>query len=75
VNALDTISLAQARSFTRSGAARAVRVAAGLSLREMAEPLGVAPSTVLRWERCERSPRGEKALAYKKLLDGLVGNG
>jgi len=57
-----------------SGAARAVRVGAGLSLGEMGRGVGpgVSPSTVLRWERGDRTPRGELAVSYLELLDRLA---
>ena len=55
----------------RSGYAHIVRVEAGLSLDELAQAVGVHPSTVLRWERGERVPRGEKAIAYLNQLDAI----
>lgn len=68
----DTVDLARVRGLARSGAARSIRVAAGLSYGEMAQVLHVSRTTILRWERCERVPRGEKALAYLELLDRLM---
>jgi transcriptional regulator with XRE-family HTH domain len=53
----------------RAGVRRAARV----SLREAAAVLGVAPMTVLRWERGETTPRRDDAVRYRQLLDALAG--
>lgn len=47
---------------------RALRRKADLALVDVAGVLGVAPSSVCRWERGERIPRGEIAVAYLDLL-------
>lgn len=67
--------LARVRALCDSGAARAVRLGKRLSLREMADGVGdgVSPSTILRWESRERTPRGSAAIAYLALLDRLMG--
>ena len=65
-------ALTRVRGLTNSGTARAIRLGAGLSLGEIARAIGVSPSTVLRWERRERTPRGEKALAYAQVLEELL---
>jgi transcriptional regulator with XRE-family HTH domain len=52
---------------------RTIRLNAGASLREVAEELGVTPLTVARWERGEAEPRRGSAIAYRKVLDDLVG--
>jgi DNA-binding XRE family transcriptional regulator len=64
-------ALVRIRRLTATGTARAIRVSAGLSLAELAKEVGVAPGTVLRWERAERAPHGEKAVAYAEVLDRL----
>lgn len=56
-----------------SGAARAVRESAGLSLAEVAAECAVTKSAVHRWETGQRAPRGEAALRYLTLLDGITG--
>jgi transcriptional regulator with XRE-family HTH domain len=58
----------------KSGAARSIRLGAGLSLAEMGSGVGdgVGPTTVYRWEQGERSPRGALALSYASVLDALV---
>jgi DNA-binding transcriptional regulator YiaG len=68
----DAEALARVRRLTRSGAARMIRVSAGLSLAEMGAPIPASASTVLRWERGERAPHGERAIRYGELLDRLA---
>lgn len=64
--------LSRVRSLVGTGAARPIRLGAGLSLGEVGESVGVSASTVLRWEMGERVPRGEPAVAYGRLLATLV---
>jgi transcriptional regulator with XRE-family HTH domain len=49
---------------------RRIRRRAGVSLRSVADALGVSPQSVLRWERGER-PTLEHAAAYRELLEAL----
>jgi DNA-binding transcriptional regulator YiaG len=67
--------LSRLRALLRSGAARSIRTAAGLSLGEVAEPLGVSKTSILRWERGQHAPRGDLALAYWQLLQSLMREG
>lgn len=60
--------LLEIRRLTESGEARRRRVAAGLSLSEIAQPSDVDVSTVWRWETCKRRPRGPAALRYLSVL-------
>jgi transcriptional regulator with XRE-family HTH domain len=46
----------------------AVRRANGLSLRDIAQRVGVNPTTVLRWERGERVPGAVNARALERAL-------
>ena len=64
--------LARVRALVGTGAARPIRLNAGLSLGEVAKSVGVSPGTILRWETGERIPHGEPAVAYGRLLNGLV---
>ncbi len=66
------LQISRVRSLTRSGAARTVRIAAGLTLGELAEAVGVSPTTIWRWEQGQRSPRGEPAIKYGELLEALM---
>jgi len=63
--------LVSARYLVASGEARRIRHAADLSLAEMSRVVGVDLSTVGRWERRERVPRGAAALKYAELLERL----
>lgn len=47
---------------------RRLREDAGLSVRALANALGVSPSTVARWETGEREPSGPFLFVY---VDGL----
>jgi transcriptional regulator with XRE-family HTH domain len=67
-----TIQLAKVRDLVRSGAARTIREAAGLSYRELADACGVSTPTVWRWEHGERTPRGDPALRYGAVLAALI---
>lgn len=69
---LDVVSLARARDLARSGAARSIRLAAGLSLGEVGRALGCPASTILRWERGDRLPRGDLAIRWAELLQALI---
>ncbi len=72
LTAQDLTRLARVRSLARSGAARAARLAAGLSLVEVAEVVGVQPATVSRWERGVRSPHGDAALRYADFIEEVL---
>lgn len=60
--------LVEVRRLTESGEARRRRMAAGLSLSEVAEPSDVDTSTIWRWEMRKRRPRGQAALRYLSVL-------
>jgi transcriptional regulator with XRE-family HTH domain len=65
------LRLTSARRLARTGRGRELRLGAGLSLGEVAGAVGVGESTVYRWERAERMPRGEPAIAWAELCDRL----
>lgn len=68
----DGLRLAEVRSLCRTGEARRIRTAAGLTLAEVAQIIGdVAPVSIFRWERGARSPSIERALRYLDLLEEL----
>jgi transcriptional regulator with XRE-family HTH domain len=48
-----------------------IREGAGFSASEVARELGVAPSTVCRWERGERLPRGQVGERWAAVLQRL----
>lgn len=66
------VLLAKARRLAESGEGANARIAAGLSLRETADAIGVSPSALWRWEHGERSPRGLRAVAWARLVDELT---
>lgn len=67
----DLLLIAKARRLSRSGEARTLREAAGLSIREVAGAIGGSPTAVWRWENGQRAPRGETAAAWAHLLEQL----
>jgi transcriptional regulator with XRE-family HTH domain len=67
----ELVQLAHVRELARDGTARAIRIAAGLSLGEIADHVGVGIGTVSRWETGERRPHGKRALRYAELLEAL----
>lgn len=60
------------RRACKSGAARAARTAAGLSLAEASGPADVDPSTLHKWESGQRVPHGPGALRYARVLRHLM---
>lgn len=61
----------EAQALPSPAVARAVREAAGVSQVRLAQELGVAPLTVLRWEQGVRTPTGDLRLAYARLIRQL----
>jgi transcriptional regulator with XRE-family HTH domain len=49
-----------------------IRAAAGVSLRQVGEALGVSAETVWSWENDQWGPSKENAPRYRKLLDELA---
>jgi len=72
MNNTDLVRLAAVRSLADSGRARSIRRAAGISLQEVANVVGVRASTISRWESGQRVPRGDAALRYARLLHRLA---
>lgn len=68
----DLVLVSEARRLASGGAGRAIRIAAGLSVYEIAKACGVYPSTVLRWERGDTRPRGLGAAQYALVLRELA---
>lgn len=66
----DVVAAARARALMRATPEvwRALRERAGLTLREVAEVLGVSQMAISRWERGERVARGQNAARYLRLL-------
>jgi transcriptional regulator with XRE-family HTH domain len=71
----DLLLLSAARRHAKSGSGKAIRLAADLALAEVAEAVGADSPTVLRWERNETRPRGERAIKWATLLADLEAAG
>jgi len=67
----DAIMLATAREALASGEAERIREDADLSRSEVGAVCGVDQSTIYRWERGLRVPRGVPALRFAHLLSAL----
>ena len=65
--------LARLRTLMSTGAAKSIRLAAGVSLPEVARDVGVSHSTIYRWENNLNVPKGDPALQYAEVLDELSG--
>jgi len=65
-------ALARAQLLSASGEGKRIRERYELSLRYVGATVGVAVSTVWRWENGDRRPRGGPAAAWANLLDHAV---
>jgi transcriptional regulator with XRE-family HTH domain len=70
----ELLELSRVRSLAKLGTARSIRVAAGLTLGEVAGAVGVSEAAISRWESGERKPRGAAALKYAEVLQSLLGD-
>ena len=52
---------------------RALRIAAGVSQKDIGAELGVTRAAVSRWETGDRLPRDEALLGYVKILRSFQG--
>ena len=69
----ELLRVADLRERCRSGAARALRLGAGLSLQNVSDATGVGVPTLWRWEAGDRRPLATAAaLRYADLLDQLA---
>jgi len=69
---MDALALVRVRALVRSGAARRVRQAAGLTKVEVARSIGTSHACVSRWEDGLRVPQGAPAIRYLRLLERLA---
>jgi DNA-binding transcriptional regulator YiaG len=65
------IDLVEARRLASSGEAHAIRVACGLSLKDIADAIGRTPASVSRWEAGSTTPYGPAARHYGRLIADL----
>ena len=68
---MDTEHLAWVRGLCTSGQAQQIRESAGVSRREVARDADIAEPTVYRWEHGLRTPKGDAALRYAKVMRRL----
>ena len=64
----DMMLLSRTRDMVASGKARELRLAAGLSLGDVAQTAGLSTSAVWRFENGQRVPRGAGAIRYGRVL-------
>ncbi len=67
----EILLLVDARRHAASGTGRAIRVAAELSMDQLAEAIGVTKPTIWRWEQRKHRPRGAAAIRWARLLADL----
>lgn len=65
-------TLADSKRLPHPAACHAIRLAAGLTLAEVGDALGVTRQSVWRWEHGLGEPRGEIRLAYARALRELA---
>jgi DNA-binding transcriptional regulator YiaG len=66
------LDVATARRYATTGEGRRIRETAGLSLSEVASSIGLATSSLWRWEQGQRMPRGPRAAEWARLLRELA---
>lgn len=66
------IDLVATRRLLRDGVGKQIRLAAGLSVREMAAAVGCDVSALARWEAGDRVPRAVNAERYIGVLRNLL---
>jgi DNA-binding transcriptional regulator YiaG len=69
---MNALALVRVRAAVRSGAAKRVRQAAGLTKIEVARSIGTSHACVSRWEDKKRVPQGQPAIRYLRLLERLA---
>jgi len=68
---MNTTQLAKVRAAAKTGSARRVRQAAGITQPEIAADVRVSAAAISRWEAGARAPRGAAALRYLRVLEQL----
>ena len=69
------LRVAKVRRQCATGEAREIRIKTGASLAEVGAAIGTGKSTIFRWENGQRTPTGDRAIAYSELLDALAVQG
>jgi len=68
---VDEVRMDQALPLPSPRRAHAIRLAADVTVRQVASELGVSPATVTRWEAGRCAPRRRHRRAYAELLAQL----
>lgn len=71
MTAEELVLLGIAARRAEDGSGKTIRRDARLSLRLVAQSIGVAEATVCRWENGDRRPRGQAAIRWVQLLAKL----
>jgi DNA-binding transcriptional regulator YiaG len=66
------VEIARGRELLRSGRGELIRTHAGVSRQEAAHEIGVDETTLWRWEKGYRVPRGLSARKYALLVKRLA---
>lgn len=66
------LDVATVRQLCRSGEARRLREAHGLSLADVGLGVTAPPQAIWRWERGKNMPRRDACLRYGRVLAGLL---
>jgi transcriptional regulator with XRE-family HTH domain len=72
VETADIEALMRARRLAESGMARSIRLAADLSIEEVAGASDAGISSVSRWERGLRRPHGAAAIRWARVMDEIA---
>lgn len=72
MNGSEVTQLFRAADAVRSGQARALRRAAGLSQADVAAAVGGSPAAICRWENGSRQPFGSAGRRYLRFVASLV---
>lgn len=67
----DLQKIAEAHKALASGDARALRLSLRMSVLDLGATVGVSGAAISRWECGKRTPHGETALRYARVLDML----
>ena len=71
MNTKQTLEIQAGRDLLRKGMARQLRLDASLTLRDVAEIIGVSHTSVYLWENSSRRPLGRNLVRYARLLQEL----
>ena len=69
---VSAVELALARALSASRHGREIRMAARLTLDDVAQSVGADPASVLRWETGAVRPRREAAVRWARLMRELA---